>query len=412
MQVFKCAMQIIRGNIIFPIIYIIGLSFMGVFMAQSFDFGSLDNAIDQKNTEYSIVDRDDSDLSRSIASFLEERGVCVQVDDSRIAFQDAVAKGKTDYLLVIPDGYGQAFRTAVLEGLSGEDLPQMEVVFSYYSSKGSLMDEMVNAYLGVVRTLMLESPDAPMESILSDAFRISDDRADVRMMEVANGVSEADRFAFYMQWSTYTLFAGIVVCVGMLISTMNRADVRRRNLSSPLSYVSYNLQLALACAVFAFVSCAWALVLGLVMFPVAVSAMTLEGIALVALSVMAYSFMALAFGFMLGQFGASDLVCNAFGNIFGMVISFFGGAWISLDLLSPEIVAAAHWLPGIWYTDACQLSVHFAGNDLGALQTILTDVGVLALFAIAFLSIGFVAAKRRLQTSEAGGNRAAEVVTA
>lgn len=28
MQVFKCAMRIIRGNIIFPIIYIVGLSFM------------------------------------------------------------------------------------------------------------------------------------------------------------------------------------------------------------------------------------------------------------------------------------------------------------------------------------------------------------------------------------------------
>lgn len=414
MQVFKCAMKIIRGNIIFPIVYIIGLSFMGLFMAQSFDFGGISQTLDDKNVEYSVVDRDHSALSESISEFLDERGIKVDIDDSPIAFQDAVAKGHTDYLLIIPQGYEQEFLKAVE---SGTDLPNMDVVFSYYSAEGALVDEMVSSYLGIVRTLVLSEPqpdsggsESLIESIVPKAFETMQERAEVQVFDVGAKPSEADRFVFYLQWSTYTLFAGIVVCISMLIVTMNRADVRRRNLSSPISYASYNIQQALSCAVMAIAAFAWTFALGLIAFPEAVSSISLAGLALCALSVLAYSFMALAFGFMLGQLGASSVMCNAFGNIIGMVISFLGGAWISLDLLSPEIMALAHWLPGYWYTDACQVSSHISTNGINALGTVFTDVGILALFAIAFLSIGFVAAKRRLQTSEAGGNRAAEVI--
>lgn len=405
MRVFKCAMRIIRGNIVFPIVYIIGLSFMGIFMAQSFDFGGIEQALSEKNVEYAIVDRDESALSEGIAEFLDERGVRVSVEDSEIAFQDAAAKGQVDYLLIIPEGYERNFLSAVR---SGSELPQMEVVFSYYSSKGALMDETVASYLGLVRTLVLEDPNAPFDQVLSVALGLAQDRAEMKVLAVGSPVSEADRFTFYLEWSTYTLFAGIVVCIGMLISTMNRADVRRRNLSSPISYASYNVQLALSCAVFALVACVWTYALGLIVFSEAAAAIAVEGLALCFLSVLGYSAMALAFGFMLGQFGASRIMCNALGNLIGMIISFLGGAWISLDVLSPEVIALAHWLPGFWYTDACQMSAHLGTGE--SMSVVFVDIGVLALFALAFLSIGFVAAKRKLQTSEAGGNRAAEVI--
>lgn len=450
MQVFKCAMCIIKSNIIFPIIYIIGLSFMGIFMAQSFDFGGIEEEINSKNVNFSIVDRDGSQLSESIAELLDEHGIRVEIEDERMAFQDAVAKGKTDYILVIPDGYEADFRSAVLNGeevslnslndgdmakyssadealqsellqdellqsdISQDEIPQMDVIFSYYSIEGMLLDEAVNSYLGVVRTMILENPNESMDGILAKSSEIVTEGANVHVIDTGDGMSEADRFTFYLSWSTYTLFAGIVVCVGVLISTTNRADVRRRNLASAMSYLSYNLQLALACAVLAIAAFAWTFILGVIAFPNAAASMSTEGLLLSALSVFAYSLMALAFGFMIGQFGAGSLVCNAVGNIVGMVISFMAGAWISLDLMSPEVIAIAHWLPGYWYSSACQASADLisgVGANIADIQAILVDIGVVFLFAVALLGIGMVAAKRRSQTAEAGGNRAAEVLS-
>ena len=40
MQVFKCALCVIRGHAVFPLVYIVGLSLMGLFMASSFDFST------------------------------------------------------------------------------------------------------------------------------------------------------------------------------------------------------------------------------------------------------------------------------------------------------------------------------------------------------------------------------------
>lgn len=402
MQVFKCAMRIVRGNLVFLLVYIVGLSFMGLFMAQSFSFDRVDQALDQDAPDFAVIDRDDSELSRALAAFLDGRGVAVEVEDSRVAFQDAVAKGEVDYLLVVPEGFGAAFREAALQGA---EAPQMDVVYSFYEANGALMDEVVDAYLGCVRTLMIANPDASAEAVLAGAAEAMAHEAPVSVIDTNAAASEADRLVFFLQWSTYTLFAGVVICVGLLVSKMNRADVRRRNLASPLSYASYNGQLAFSCGAIALASAVWVLVLALVAFPEGASSVGAGGLALCALAVAVYALMALAFGFMVAQLGANAMMCNAVGNIVGLVISFFGGAWVSLDLLSPEVAAVAWWLPGMWYTEACRAA---ASAGSAATAEVLLNAGMLALFAAAFLSVGFAAARRRMQTAAAGGNRAAE----
>lgn len=111
---------------------------------------------------------------------------------------------------------------------------------------------------------------------------------------------------------------------------------------------------------------------------------------------LAYCTVPLALGFLLGQVGANGIVCNATGNIVGMVISFFGGAWISLDLMTPEIVTLAHLLPGYWYSSACSAAAHApAIMDSATLELVLGHVGVLLLFALALLCVSLVAGRKR-----------------
>ena len=318
----------------------------------------------------------------------------------------SVAKGATDYLLIIPEGYETDFVEAAH---ADEDAPSMETVFSYYSMEGELVDQSVNGFLGMVRSLAMASPETPMADIIDRAANYSYERAQVAVIEQSTAISKSDRFVFYLQWSTYTLFAGITVCVGLLVTTLGRVDVRRRNLSSPLSFASYNLQLGAACMAVTLLAWAWTFCLGLVAFPDAAGQIEPGGLALCALSMLAYCTVPLALGFLLGQVGANGIVCNATGNIVGMVISFFGGAWISLDLMTPEIVTLAHLLPGYWYSSACSAAAHApAIMDSATLELVLGHVGVLLLFALALLCVSLVAGRKRLQTSEAGGNRAAE----
>ncbi len=406
MQVFKCALRIIRGNLVFPLVYIVGLSFMGLFMAISFDFGDSTSDFQRPEYDFAVIDRDGSELSQAVTEVLAAQGEAVSVPDEKLAIQDAVAKGQTDYLLIIPPGYGEEFARAVR---NGGDLPQMETVFSYYSMEGAFVDEVVNGYLGLVQTLSITDPTLSLGEAAREAQGFVAQKAQASVLDFATKVNEADRFVFYLQWSTYTLFAGIVVCVGLLTSIMGRADVRRRNLASPLTYASYNGQLILACLTVTFFSWMWTFGLGLGAFPDAVAHIAFEGIALCALSMLLFCLVACAFGFLLGALGANTMTCNAVGNIVGMVSSFLGGAWISLDLMSPQVAQLAQWFPSYWYSRACQLAAHVAPGS--ATGEIFQCLGVLLLFVLALFSVAALVGKLRTQTSEAGGNRAAEVTT-
>lgn len=394
MQVFKCALRIIRGNFIYPLIYIVGLSLMGLLMATSFDFGSAPGTFERESYDFAVIDRDGSALSAAVQDHLAKDGTEVVVKDDEFAIQDAVAKGMTDYLLIVPEGFQEDFIQAAH---AGEEPPKMDTIYSFYSMEGALVDQSVGEYLGIIRTLMATSPDRPIAEITNDAEGYASDQAHVSVIETSSAISEADRFVFYLQWSTYTLFAGITVCVGMLVCAMGRSDVRRRNLASPVTFASYNLQLGLACFTVTLAAWAWTFFLGMTAFPEAVSQITVSGLILCALSMLSFCLIPLAVGFLLGQGGASNVVCNAVGNIVGMVVSFFGGAWISLSLMSPEVETLAHWLPGYWYANACSLAAH---EGAAQLQRVLGDAGVLLLFAVALGLVGLLVGRMRTQTSD------------
>lgn len=104
MQVFKCAMRIMRASFAFPLIYVVGLSFMSVVLA--FSAVPLDDrpsdGFERAEYAYSIIDRDNSTISHSFAEALAEGGEAIEVTDDRVAIQDAIAKGHVDYLLIIP----------------------------------------------------------------------------------------------------------------------------------------------------------------------------------------------------------------------------------------------------------------------------------------------------------------------
>lgn len=405
MQVFKCALRVIRGHAVFPLVYIVGLSLMGLFMASSFDFSTAEGQFEREQADYAVVDRDGSALSAGIAEALDEQGTAVEVADDRRAFQDAVAKGAVDYLLVVPEGYGDAFMEAVH---AGDDPPALDAAYSFYAMSGAFMDEVVGSYLGAARTLALADAAASQQEVARAAAEAVAVRAEAELIAVEGSVSEADRFAFYLKWSTYTLFAGITVCVGLLTATMGRADVRRRNLASPLPFAAYNFQLALACLVVTLGAWAWSFGVGALAFHEAVAQISLEGLAWCAASMLAFCLVPLALGYLMGALGASGLVSNAVGNIVGMLVSFLGGAWVPLDLMAPEVLALAHALPGYWYSMACADAAHMAaGSGLGAAVPVLQCIGVLVLFAVALLCVALAAGRARMRTSAAGGNRAA-----
>lgn len=406
MQAFKAALRIVLNHPVYLLVYVGFLSCMGVFISASINPGVNDEgSYAASKAPLAVIDRDGSELSESLTAYLGETGDLVEVEDDPFAMQDAVATGEARYLLVIPEGFGDTY---VAAARSGAEAPVLEATYSYGTLAGVLVDEQVNQYLGLVRATAVLEPDASLQSILNRANESIAETADVETVQTQNGAKPADRFAFYLQWGSYTMTAAIVVCVGLLMSAFNRTDVRRRNLVAPVSTLRLGLQKATACLLVTVAVWAVTCGIGLVAFGASLDGVPGPAIALVLFAALVFSLVPLSIGFFLGQLGASEMVANAVGNIAGMVISFLGGAWISLDLLSPEVQTLSRFIPTSWYTEAVGQAIHLTEIGPETVLPILGDIGIVALFAVALFAVALAVGRMNLRSAEAGGNAAAK----
>lgn len=413
MQVFKLCLCKIARNPLFFIIYVIGLSFMGLAMAASLSGALSPGEFERQPTQFAVIDRDDSTLSRGVVEYLQTQGEQQPIDDTKTGLQDAVAKGRVEYILVIPDGYEQSFAEAVSQG----GVPELlESVYSFDAATGVLVDQRVNNYINIIFDLVVagdagaasttgeagasgQLPEGLLDSAVSAGLDLVGAEAAASYMD-AGTQSDGAQFLFYLEWSMYGLFAGVVVSVCGLNGSLSQTDLRRRTAVAPLTQLSYNAQVALACLVLGAAAWAWDFGLGYVVFHD--SAAALSGAALWGLAGSLFSFvlLALSVGFLVSKLHCGITAANAVGNIGGLVLSFMGGAWVPLSVMSAEMVAVAHFLPGYWYTVACQQAATLpkglsVSEALAQLTPVAGSLAVVLLFALAFFLVALVLGKVR-----------------
>ena len=204
-----------------------------------------------------VIDRDQSDLSRSVAAFLEERGTSVEVADEARACQDAVATGLVDYLLIMPARFEEGYLAAARDGGDG---PRLETVFSFQSMASTLVDTQVNQYLGLVRAAAVLELDASPEALVAQAEASAQKEPRIEEVSVPGAAVGSEAFVFYLMWSAYPLTVAVVVSVGILMEAFNRTDVRRRLAVSSTSGLGLGLQKAAAALVVALL--VWAVIMG------------------------------------------------------------------------------------------------------------------------------------------------------
>lgn len=409
MQVFKCALRVVLTHPVYVVVYVGFLSLLGLFVAMGVAPGEEAGGYEAEKEPFAIADRDGSALSEHLASFLGEHGRRVEVADDPFSLQDAVATGQARCVFAVPEDYEQAFLEAAR---AGEDVPAIESTYSYGTISGTLLDQQANQYLGLVRSAAALEPEAPAADVLARADEAAARSVEVETVQTKDGAIPADRFAFYLMWCAYTLTAAIIVCVSLLMGAFNRTDVLRRTQAGPMS--SMRLGLHKAAASLLVTVGVWAVVCGI---GLAAFGSTLEGVpggavALMLAASFAFALVPLALGFLLGQLGVGEAAANAVGNIGGMVMTFMGGAWISLDLLGGEIQAAARFFPTYWYTQAVTESAHLAEVTWEAAAPILSAIGIVALFAAAVFAVALAAGRVRMRSAEAGGNAAASATGA
>lgn len=119
--------------------------------------------------------------------------------------------------------------------------------------------------------------------------------------------------------------------------------------------------------------------------------------ALAIASLCTFALVPLSLAYTLAQCGFREEALNAIANLGGMVMSFLCGAWVPLSLMGANVQAVAHFTPTFWMYDAVTCALGARTVTPQVLTSVGVDLGIIALFAVAIVSAGLVAARPRVR---------------
>lgn len=382
------ALRVIWGHRVYLAIYLVALSFMAVFVAMgSAPDYSQEQAVSVR-PQVAVIDRDHSAVSQGVAAFMAERGELVELEDTERALQDAAAEDRVVYTLIIPNGYGADLMESAA---AGREAPALQTVVSYSGASGFLMDVQVLGYLQAIYGFAGTLGSSQEEAVaLATEATVQDAQAGIA--RTADGPPAA-RFYVYLTFSTYPLFASITVCIALLMKALNDRDLRRRTLVAPTRSVSRSAQILLACVVLGLVAWVWVMALGTACFGLSILREDPLRLGSAAVTLLAYALFSVSVGFLLGQLGAREQAANMIANVGGLVLSFLGGAWVSMSMLPHAVVAVARFTPAYWMIEGMNELLVRQGGLVGGM----VDAGITALFALAVGVVALAVGRARVR---------------
>lgn len=392
MSTFKTYLKILSAHKVYIVIYLILISSVGII--SGLGSASPDTAeFRPASVSVAVIDCDGSRLSEALAAHAKDGNDAMDIPDDKLAIQDALARDTVSYLLVIPEGWGDALMDAAT---AGTDAPPLETYISYQSGRDRLLDLEVTSYANALygNAAVLGGDAEGIANAADSAWRES--AATSLIAQKASPLPSSIVVA--AEFSAYPIFASVTVCIAVLMAEVNRAPVKMRRLASPEPSRTRSLALFAACAAVALIAWAWNFGLQAAILGRTVIA---DSPVQMAAALLAYSLVSAATGFLMGQLGCSENASNAIANIFGMLFSFLRGGWTGLSLLPDSIIALAHFTPSYWSALAIEGASAMADATPAAAAPLLADIAICALFGLAFLLVGMVQGRTRSRAQTA-----------
>lgn len=393
MSTLRTALRIVWGHRLHILVYLVMLSLIGLMTGMS----THDSSVAEPSTvtaRVAVIDRDSSAVSQGLADYLERIGEPTELEDSRRAIQDATADGRVEYIVIIPRGYQDELVRSVT---AGEEPPRLETVISYSSTAGSLMDVRTGSYLGQVADYLRSLTDDPAQAVALAQTSMQAQGATEIIAPTAAPLPAS--LSVFIRFSTYPVLVYAVVTISVLMSSLRARPVLARTTASPTSSRSRSLGLLAACGLLGLLDWVWIMGLGLAVFTPEDLPGSAPRVAIVAVAMLAYTAVAVALGFLIGQLGLGRQWADAIGNIGGMAMSFLAGAWVPLSLLPDALVAVARLTPGYWAQEAITGAATVESTSWERLAPLLADCGLCLLFAVAIAVVAMVVGRTRARAA-------------
>ena len=380
MTVFKNYFKIVKSFLPTIIIYTVIFSVFAILVTGE---GTMD-VFQASTPKVAIINNDENGiLVNRFIEYVESNSEIIEIQNDETVISDSLFYRNIDFIMFIPENFTEEFISGEIVQIETRRVPD-----SYASTYAQML---YNRFWSVA-SVYLEaglSEEEISNIILKDLKEV----AEVRVLDTDQNTLQ--RASGFYNFTNYTFLAILLFVVGMLMAIYNDKNIKRRNLSSPISIKKFNAQLFLgnACITFliwlAYVIIS-VLVFGSVMF-------TANGL-LMMLNALVFCVTALSIAFLIGNLVKNKEAQNGIVNVVALGTSFLCGAFVPQEMLGSFVLSIARFLPPYWFIKNNNEIARLSNFDFGTMQPILINMAIVLAFGIGFFIITNVIGRMRKQS--------------
>ena len=367
MQVFKTFMKITLKKLPAAMIYI------GVFLTISIimaNMGGDDTNFSDTKLDICVMDEDNSDASRALKSFIEDKHDTIEVRNDEESILDAIYYNTVDYVLVIKEGYSEKISQGGTEGL-----------FLNYTKPGSFSDTFFNTtlerYTGTVSALIAGGNDISEATAQADKILSDETEVTINTFAKKNDASYSEQFSYYFQYMPYVLLAIFISLLVPVMLVINGKEVRNRTNCSKLTTMSFSMQIFLGTAVVVLAVWAVFIFVGFILNGFEISGR----IGYAVLNSFVFTLVSAGIALVVSSLSPSEKAINMIGNVVSLGMSFLCGIFVPLSILGDSVINISRFLPAYWYVRANNMLAGISEEPF-AVGEYFKFLGVEMLFAV------------------------------
>ena len=388
MQVFKAYVKSSAKNAGLLLMYlgiVIGLAIM----MNSFNAQRTQPGFSETEVPLAFFNQDSkaaSDIVDGLKNYLQTHAKLIDVADDPEKIRDALFFGKIAYVIRIPAGFSESFGNngpVRIEQLSAPD-----------STTSAYMNMLVNKYLNTARLYRQGLPTVSEAEIVRLTQANLDISAPVEMKSAESKVGSYDNVVYFYNYLAYALLAMLILGVSTCMLTFNSLNLKRRNLCSPMTLRSMNLQMIAGGLLFSLFSWGALVVVSLAIYGRAM--LTQAGFYLI-LNSFVFMLVGLSLSYLVGNLLKSRNAQAAVANVLTLGMSFISGVFVPQAILGKTVLAIARFTPSFWFVKAnidIGSQVNFSGQNMsGIWLSMLRQL----LFAAGLLAVSLIVIRSRRQ---------------
>ncbi len=387
MQVYRACFKVIKQS--WPAISIyVGVFLIITLMLTYFGNETTSPGFSKAKINIAFINQDqDSGIAVGLGNYLNENANIINIPDNQESLQDALFFREVEYIVRIPSGFSQSF-------LSGQNDIKIEKTSVQESQSSVYLDFLINRYLNIVNLYTENTSSISDSELLSLVKSDLDQQASVQLKSY--GQMPDNKTAAYYTYLAYAMIAVIFLGTTSIMLVFNDADIKRRNLGSPMKSFNMNMQLFLGNLTFA--AAVWLIMLVLSFAISGRAAFDLNSV-LLYVNALCFTVVCLSLSFLTANLITSRDAQQAIANVLSLGLCFLGGVFVSQQLLGKTVNFIASFTPTYWYVKAVndieQLLVIKQANITPIINSMLIQLG----FAAALLTVALAISKQKRVSS-------------